>query len=298
VQDVDLYLLGIAIVLNLPMVLLKTLRWKNLMYRQDIRYPIGKAYLAYFGGIFIGFFTPGRLGEFIKAIHINQDCRVSVGRALSSVLADRLFDLYALLLVGGVALTTLALSVNGVITVIASALLLVMPLGLFLHNTTFDWLRKISQRLGYWGRKLVEPDNWLSELRQGLRQLSWMGVLVAVALTILAYSVFFGQCYLLALALRIPVGVVPICYAVALGSLVTLLPISIAGLGTRETTIIMYLDTAGVRAEAALSFSLLVFLTFYVAGGLMGAVAWWLKPAPLLGDGTSAVSLMHSAGDR
>jgi len=37
----------------------------------------------------------------------------------------------------------------------------------------------------------------------------------------------------------------------------------------------------GVPAEAALSFSLLVFLTFYVAGGLMGAVAWGVKPVPV-----------------
>jgi hypothetical protein len=37
----------------------------------------------------------------------------------------------------------------------------------------------------------------------------------------------------------------------------------------------------GVTAEQALGFSLLVFATFYIGGGLMGAVAWWIKPAPL-----------------
>ena len=48
-----------------------------------------------------------------------------------------------------------------------------------------------------------------------------------------------------------------------------------------EAVLIAYLGTLGVPAETALSFSLLVFLTFYVAGGLMGAVAWWVKPVPV-----------------
>ena len=87
-----------------------------------------------------------------------------------------------------------------------------------------------------------------------------------------------GRCYLLALALGLKTSFIQISFAVALGSLVTLLPISISGLGTREAAIVAYLGTAGVPAEMALSFSLLVFLTFYVAGGLMGAVAWWVKP--------------------
>jgi len=74
---------------------------------------------------------------------------------------------------------------------------------------------------------------------------------------------------------------VPVTFAVALGSLITLLPISISRLGTRAAAMIAYLDTVGIPAEAALSFSLLVFVTFYVAGGLIGALAWWIKPVPI-----------------
>ena len=67
-------------------------------------------------------------------------------------------------------------------------------------------------------------------------------------------------------------GFVTTSYAVALGSLITLLPISISGLGTREAVMIAYLGTAGISSEAALGFSLLVFFTFYICGGLIGLV--------------------------
>jgi uncharacterized membrane protein YbhN (UPF0104 family) len=92
---------------------------------------------------------------------------------------------------------------------------------------------------------------------------------------------FYGQCYLLALALSLPIDIIRVSMAVALGSLVTLIPISISGLGTREAVIVAYLGNAGVAPEAALGFSFLVFATFYIAGGLMGAIAWWLHPVPL-----------------
>mgnify|MGYP002683163785 CR=1 FL=1 len=45
--------------------------------------------------------------------------------------------------------------------------------------------------------------------------------------------------------------------------------------------VLVRLGAAGIAPEPALTFSLLVFATFYLAGGLMGAVAWWLKPVNL-----------------
>jgi len=59
------------------------------------------------------------------------------------------------------------------------------------------------------------------------------------------------------------------------------LPISVSGLGTREAAVVAFLGIHGVPAELALGFSLLVFATFYVASGVLGAIAWWLKPMPL-----------------
>jgi uncharacterized protein (TIRG00374 family) len=243
-----------------------------------VQFHTWPAFLAYFGSLFVGFLTPGRLGEFVKAMYVSQDDNVSFAKAFSSVLADRLFDLYALLLVGIAALLTLTVENTAVVALTGSALLLTLPLVLFLNDTTFRWLQQAGLRLGRPGQKIFARESWLLEMRQGLCELRWQWLLMATGLTVLAYAILFGQCYLLALALKVPAGFVPVSYAVALGSLVTLLPISISGLGTREAAMIAYLSTIGVSAEAALSLSLLIFITFYIVGGLMGAVAWWMNP--------------------
>jgi uncharacterized protein (TIRG00374 family) len=281
-------LIAAAIAINLPMVFIKTVRWQAIMGAQGLRYPVREAYLAYWGSIFIGFFTPGRLGEFVKAAHVSRDCGVSGGQALSGVLADRLFDLLALLLVGGAALLALSGSGTYLLALLGLAGVLVVPVGLGVNERGWRWLRQQVQSLENWlpGKmsffsRLLAEGSSLAELRQGLRRLTWPWLLAATSLTLLAYLVFFFQCYLLAQALHLRVGFMPVLYSVALGSLVTLLPVSISGLGTREAAMIAYLGTAGVPAEAALSFSLLVFFTFYVAGGALGAIAWWLKPVGL-----------------
>jgi uncharacterized protein (TIRG00374 family) len=136
-------------------------------------------------------------------------------------------------------------------------------------------------RSGKLGQKLFGESSWLQELRNYLMLLKWKHILIAIFFTVIAYALFFGQCFLLARGMKLEVPFLTICFAVALGSLVTLIPISISGLGTREAAMIAYLGQYDVSPEVSLGYSLLVFVTFYLAGGIIGAIAWFIKPAPL-----------------
>lgn len=273
----------LAVMLNGPMVFVKTVRWWYLMRQQNIHYPVSKSFLAYFGGIFIGFLTPGRLGELIRTAHVSAESRVSLGRAFSSVLADRLFDLFALVAVGSVALISVTRlnvwqSWAGIVFLVGG---LALILFLLVTDKGFELTQILGSPVGQRWARLFAPGSWLIDMRSGLRQLSGLAILNAVALTSIAYAIFFGQCYLLALALALPATFASVSYAVALGNLITMLPISVSGIGTRDAAIVAYLGIVGVPSEIALAFSLLVFFTFYIGGGLIGAAAWWIKPAPL-----------------
>lgn len=280
-QSANPLLVLVALLTILPMMATKTMRWLLLLRSQGIVFGLRPALLAYLGSMFIGLLTPGRLGEFVKALHVSRDCNASSARAFSSVLADRLFDLVLLLAVGTAALLTLAPSSTELLTLLVVLALFAVPLGLFLNDQVFGQVQRLAQHGGRLGQRIFAPDSWLVEMRAGMQQLSPGGLLLAAGLTVLAYLLFFGQCYLLALALGLPLSYSDVSFAVALGSLVTLLPISISGLGTREATLVAYLGTLGVAAAQALGFSLLVFATFYLGGGLLGAIAWWLKPVSL-----------------
>lgn len=281
-REAELPLVFASVALLLPLILLKTVRWQEILQAQSVRFGLWPAFLAYFGSMFIGFLTPGRLGEFVKALHVSRDCGIPQSRAFASVLADRLFDLYALLIVGAVAVVAISAGAGTVLAVVVTAAVVTAPLILLMDNRAFGLFKRLE---------LVGPEkarsfsqrffSWVGEVRDELRKLTGRRFAVAAVLTVVSYFLFFGQTYLLALALDLDISYAEASFVTALGSLVTLIPISISGLGTREAVMIAYLSTMGVTHEAALGFSLLVFLTFYVGGGFIGAAAWLMKPLPL-----------------
>ncbi len=281
IQNIQPLYLVAAILLNIPQIFTKALRWRYLMMAQGIQYSTSSSVLAYFGSIFIGLLTPGRLGEFVKTVHVSRDCGIPAARAFSSVLVDRLFDLYALLLFGSAAIFSTTQQQSTALLFAEAALLLVLPILAILHRGTFESLQALALKTGKIGAKLFGEGSWLHELRLYLISLRWIHILIAVFFTVIAYALFFTQCYLLARGMDLRVPFLTICFAVSLGSLVTLIPISISGLGTREAVMIAYLGRHGVSPELSLGYSLLIFVTFYLAGGIIGAVAWLIKPAPL-----------------
>jgi glycosyltransferase 2 family protein len=277
-------LLLAAVVLNIPQIGLKIVRWRVLLQSQGIRYRFIPASLSYFGSIFLGLLTPGRLGELAKAMHVFEDCSVPIGRALSSSLLDRCFDLLALMSVGTAAYFQMNLparqsriaSAAGILALVVGAALILMVLRWTKSAAPEPSSASAAARPGWSARKAL-----IGQLLDCLRTLTFSQLGWCVALTASAYLLFFLQCFLVERALGVGISFAQTSYAVSLGSLVTLLPISISGLGTREATIVMYLGTLGIKPETAMSFSLLIFSVFYVAGGIMGAVAWWIKPMPV-----------------
>tara|TARA_B100002052_G_C15666700_1_gene499864 strand:+ start:555 stop:764 length:210 start_codon:yes stop_codon:yes gene_type:complete len=68
----------------------------------------------------------------------------------------------------------------------------------------------------------------------------------------------------------------------AIANLISFIPISISGLGTRDTTLIFLFGIIGIKEELAFSYSFAVFILFFVLGGLIGSFAWWRKPLKII----------------
>ena len=199
---VDLPLVIVAVFLTVPLIWLKTIRWQIILRAQGVRYGGWSAFLAYFGSLFIGFLTPGRLGEFVKAFHVQRECNVPLPLAVSSVLADRLFDLFALIAVGTLAVLTLSVAGTSVaLAVVTLAAVIATLLLLFLNPAAFGFFQRWTVNWGRLGEVLFGPQGWLTEIHRSLRRLTPLSLAVSVALTVLAYAVFFGQNYLLAISL-------------------------------------------------------------------------------------------------
>ncbi len=237
--------------------------------------------LIYFSGIYLGVVTPGRLGEFIKILYLKLEKGISMAKGITSVLADRLFDMYLLLIMGIIGIWQF--NVLGKLSNTYFALIIVVILTplLFLNKKL---VRKLLSLLYYsfiFKRFEGRIEETFEDFYKGVNQLINLRLINSAFLTCVSYLIFYIQCYLLVIAMGLQIDFITIALFMSISNLISFIPISISGLGTRDATLVYLFSLIGLRAELAVGYAFLVFIVFFVFGGLMGAVAWWIKPLNL-----------------
>ena len=277
--------ISVALLLNFLALVLKVSRWRLLVTMQSARYGLVKSVLAYLGSIFLGIVTPGRLGEFARALYLKQDGVLSVGRGVSTVFVDRLCDLYLLVAVGLLGIwgsPSHRLDAALPWFIAFGAALLVVPL-IILNRSWWVLLSGFLSKLVS-KRFLDRLGGSLDEFQTGLVRSFRPNLVVAIALTVASFLVGTWQCVLLASALGISLPPWYLAFVLAIVGLVGMIPVSVAGVGTREAAMVILLSPRGVNAEVAIAFSALFFLVFYIGIGAFGALAWWIKPIRMGGN--------------
>ena len=252
--------------------ILSTLRWRVLLRAAGIRLSLGRLLVIYFEAAFFNLFLPTLIGgDIVRGVFIY---RATQGHdsALPSILLDRISGFAAMLLI---ALTALGLNYPRIqdphIAVLLVGVVFAFGLSVFLlidasmQALLFRLLHKIG--LTRFETKLQGMADALRQYRHHPRVL-WQAFGFSVLLQVLlivTYSLV-GD----ALHLRIPL--LDYFVFVPLVNVVAMLPVSIAGLGVRESGVVYFFAKAGVDASAALGMSLIWFsLTLIVcgAGGLI-----------------------------
>jgi len=281
-KDINWAIVFVAITLNVPMLFIKTLRWHTLILAYDAKYGLKNAFLAYLSGTFIGLFTPGRLGEFIKIYYLHKSGTLTINKSISSVLVDRLFDLYLLIVFGSIGLCGIlfaSLLIQSLILVLILIIFLI-PIAVIINESLFKSLHRLIEYIIFVDEWRKKAKSLIFDFRTALLNLRLNYLIICTILTLGAYSIIFSQAYILSKAIGIQIGWIGAAFTVSIGNLVALLPFSIAGIGTREAAAISFLNTKGIDNEASLAFMASLFITFYIGGGAIGAIAWLIKPLP------------------
>jgi len=102
----------------------------------------------------------------------------------------------------------------------------------------------------------------------------------AAALTGLAYTIYFAQTVALARGLGLPLGDWDIIASIVLIGLASFLPLTVAGLGTREggLALIMAHQAVPNSLEVSLAYSVLFFAFCFLVPGLFGFACFCHRP--------------------
>jgi len=270
--------LAIALALTVGFVVLKALRWKYLLAMQGIDYEAKDCLLAYLASMYAGLVTPGRLGDFVKVIYLRTDKGVTLGRGFSSVFADRLFDLLILIAMAFSGALALALTRNMLIVILSWILVFMATVFVFLNGRLGRRIVRALFRV-FMPKKMGSGlEVQFEEFYSGIGQLKRIEIFVPLLLSVLTYLILYIQCYLIANALDISITVLNIAFCISAANLISLLPISISGIGTRDVTLIAMFSILHLSRESALSFSIMFLFVSNISACVIGAIAWFLKP--------------------
>jgi hypothetical protein len=260
---VGLYALGYFI---------STVRWQRLLLAEGIRLPLWRVTLVYFEAAFFNLFLPTLIGgDIVRGYAIY---RITQGHdaSIPSILMDRLSGFGALI---GIALIALGLSQKQVgDPQIAAMLLLVAAafagvIAVLLHDRMKERASALLRLVGLtrFEAKLQGMVEALQRYRRHRRALG-QAILLSVLLQILIIVTY----YLIGAGLNLGVPIAYFFVYVPLITVLAMLPVSVAGLGVREGSVVYFFAKVGVDPASALTMSLAWFsltLTVSALGGIV-----------------------------
>jgi uncharacterized protein (TIRG00374 family) len=285
------YLLA-ALVVALLGVVVRAYRWQVLLSALGVEVPLGQLTALYFVGfLFTNMLPTGFGGDPIRMYELSRYTHRTAESA-GTVLADRFFGLIVL---QAMAVVALAFSYQ-----LVEPWMIAFTVLLFVGSLVTVWLllnRQLWQSLGERLKPLAslgrKPGSALSPalskaegIVEGLKRFyeSLHGYSIPAIGKTLGVSLVFNislitMNYLLGLSLGDRVSMWYYFLFVPITSIVTILPVSFAGLGVREGAYVFLFTQAGMPRETALSLSLLVYVVSIFTPGLIGGVIYVLKGA-------------------
>jgi len=273
-QRTHLWLIVLAFGMSVMIIAGKSWRWVWLLRRQDFFLPGWRAFGIYYASVYLSFLTPGKIGDLAKVQYLHEE-GLGYGRALVSIVLDRLLDMLFLAGVGAAALLAVPEILAGyywLLWILAAAGLLVAGLVVRYRSLVFNkivswlvprqWRRRVSQEAAVFmtDTKALWPDAWL----------------ISAMITALLWGVDFARIWVLAMALDIPVTYLEMVLLSSVVSLLAVLPLSPSGtnIGTRDAALILGFSLLGIGSrEEAISLSMLILLGI-VFDSIVGYIAF------------------------
>ena len=281
-KNINFCYLLFAFILNIPMVYFKSFRWQQILKIQTLNIGANSSFKYYMSSLYLGFITPGRIGEFIRVLYIKEEKQSrEYGTIFSTVILDRLFDLYLLILLTILGFSYLQLGIASEYILAITFVFFILPLIII----KLDFFNLLIKSIGTKLSKSFQEkaSRFIKSFVKGIKlSLNLYSIGSFSIYTILSYVIFFSQAYLIAMSLNIEINFIVLSLVMAISNTISLLPISISGIGTRDLVLIYFLVPLGITQESAVLYSTLVLITFFVGCALIGSIFYFQKPISLM----------------
>ncbi|MFH1132444.1 MAG: lysylphosphatidylglycerol synthase transmembrane domain-containing protein [Pseudomonadota bacterium] len=269
--------LNYRLLLPLPALIVSVLvvqvvKWQLILCSQEIDVSFGALFRSNLIGVFYGALTPGRVGMLIKVRYLASFAKRPVNDLISAMVIDKLMELVTLGCFSTVSAVVLARTLNWAVFALVLAAtggFVLLLFALFPKSApgriVGGILRAVIPRT--WRQSLKERIQLVHDTMPTVRALVFPGLL-----SLFCWLLIWTQTYVVARALGIDIGYGLFIVAVPLGALVSLIPITVSGVGTRELTLAGLFSVFGVPPERTVLMSLLSMVLCMYPPALLGAL--------------------------
>jgi len=268
----DLPLLSICFLIFVAVHLLGVLRWQIALRALDLKVKYKELFFLFFCGLFFNLIFPSVIAQdAFRAGILGLKEGKPYKKIVASLVIERFLGFFALcfIAIASFALGRSLIAERSVFTAVFLLFLAVLFLGLFIFSRRF-----FKASMFFFGKfasfkdKAVEFHRHLYIFRS--KPLVLLKVFSISIIIQISFPVIF---YLFALSFGVRVNPLFFFILVPIIMCVAVLPVTIAGLGTREAMAVYFFSKIGIEKSVALGISLMHFL-FYISIGLLGGLLY------------------------
>lgn len=263
----------LAFILLLFTNLATSIRWSFLLNHWKIKQRVSKSFRFYLIGSYYSIILPGVIGgDVIRlglSIEANKKCKALL---TTSILFERFCGIMVIMLMASISTILMPVILEG--EKVIEIFILGISITAILLFTLFFYI--IKNHLGHWFNTTGESNGWKHKtnlILQSFQNLSFRIIFSLLVLSLLAHFFDIVGSFFIAKALHIkdmPLSVflliMPIVYVL------TILPISIGGIGVREGVLTFFLSKVGVMATDAVLLAFAIYINRVLVGLIGGCI--------------------------
>jgi glycosyltransferase 2 family protein len=274
--NITMLLLGLAS--HAFVIVITAVRWKTLLATQDVRLGTGTITLSVLIGFFFNNILPTSIGgDVFRTYDIAKKGSIPVETSASVILVERFSGVVsaAIYAIAAVFLGFTAIGGQSLIIPIVIFFCITAIVGFLILNPSILRLGRLFDRFKVLGKirgRLINVYNtFLSFKQYKFRLMMILSYSFLLQFAIILNYYFIGR------ALGIDLGLTAFLFISPIVATVSMIPVSIGGIGIRENTLAFMLVSMGVDNEAAGTHSLLV-LFMLILIGITGGIIYLARP--------------------
>jgi uncharacterized protein (TIRG00374 family) len=270
IKNVNVFFLLVGVFFVIFLMLSETTKWFTIARFQGIKIPFIEAFKINMIDNYYGFITPSKIGSVIRAEYLKKYADGHFGKGLFNFIIDKVMDLSSIIFIAIIFSYNFKDKLDLPVSFFTAIFLMFVFMTLFfLKKERGEFVLKIIYR------KLV-PHRFRNQAKSSFEAFydhvpKKRYFILFFILNCLNWVIGYSIAYFVGLSLGINLSFVIYLSIFPLATLVSLIPISVAGLGTREATLISLFGLFGITAAKVFSMSLISLFIAGIIPAIIGA---------------------------